>query len=73
MKTLRIPLIALSLALLALAGSAENVSASRAACSEDYLLCLNDALALEAISEELGSIECAASWIGCTVSKLRFW
>jgi hypothetical protein len=42
-------------------------------CSEDYYLCLNSALQFEGIADELGSVECAAEWVGCTVAKLKFW
>ena len=42
-------------------------------CSEDYYLCLNSALQMEGIADELGSVECAAEWVGCTVAKLKFW
>lgn len=42
-------------------------------CSEGYNLCLNSSLQLEGAAKELGSVECAAEWVGCTVGKLKFW
>jgi hypothetical protein len=63
----------LSLLSMALMGSPGAVSASGAECSLDYNLCLNSALQMDGAARELGSVECAAEWIGCTVGKLKFW
>ncbi len=47
--------------------------AAGAGCTNDYLICLNDALSVGSPASEIGSIECAAGWIGCVAEKLRFW
>ena len=64
---------ALSLLIAALSGSPGAASAFDAGCSLDYNLCLNTALQMDGAARELGSVECAAEWVGCTVGKLKFW
>ena len=73
MKKIRNTIVALALALAAVSTSASNVAASSPDCTRAYMGCLNEALSLEAIAEEMGSLECGADWVGCTASKLRFW
>jgi hypothetical protein len=63
----------LSLLFAALVGTPGAVSASGPECSLDYNLCLNSALQMDGAAQELGSVECAADWVGCTVGKLKFW
>lgn len=61
---------ALALALVAFAP--KGVSA--ASCTSSYLTCLNDAYAFDGgVAGTMGDIECGAGWVGCTVSKLKFW
>ncbi len=64
---------ALSLLCMALMGTPGAASAFDAGCSLDYNLCLNSALQMDGAARELGSVECAAEWVGCTVGKLKFW
>lgn len=44
-------------------------------CTEQYLLCLNDAeqYGTTGAVREMANIECAAEWTGCAISKLKFW
>ncbi|MDH5590153.1 MAG: hypothetical protein OEZ65_11430 [Gemmatimonadota bacterium] len=60
-----------ALAMLTLAAVPRGVSATD--CTQSYMLCVNSAVQLEAVYDEMASVECAAGWLGCTVGKLRFW
>jgi len=52
-------------------------AASRPDCTEDYLLCINEAVGVGGQSgdwsDELASIECGAEWAGCVMAKLKWW
>jgi len=60
-------LVAFALAMALLPLTARSASAAPT-CSEQYLLCLNDAYGLGS-----GEVECAAEWVGCVGRKLLFW
>jgi hypothetical protein len=66
-----LPLLALSLVF----GAPQEGSARGPACTDSYLVCINDALdggaGLDGAADELGSIECAASWAGCVFRRFR--
>ena len=64
---------ALCLLIAGLLGTPRDASAFGPECSLDYNLCLNTAVQMDGAAKELGSVECAAEWVGCTVGKLKFW
>lgn len=66
-----LPLLAFSLVFAA----PQEGSARGPACTDSYLECINDAVdggnGTEGAADELGSIECAASWAGCVILRFR--
>ena len=66
-----LPALALAF-LLSLTGQA---TAEGPSCTDAYLLCINEATDGGAdgwdLSEELGAIECGASWAGCVLRRFR--
>lgn len=70
---LAVPFLTLSV----LFAAPQEGSARGPGCTDGYLECLNDALdggmAAEGgdLSDELGSIECAAGWAGCVIRRFR--
>jgi hypothetical protein len=66
-----VPLLALSLVFTA----PQEGSARGPVCTDSYLECINEALdggmGTDGAADELGSIECAASWAGCVFQRVR--
>lgn len=66
-----LPVLALTLVL----ASPQEGSARGPDCTDNYLECINEALdggaATDGAADELGSIECAASWAGCVFLRFR--
>ena len=66
-----VPFLALSLVFAA----PQEGSARGPACTDSYLECINEALdggqGTDGAADELGSIECAASWAGCVFQRFR--
>lgn len=74
MRSIRRPLARLApmaLAIPLLVGSPEDASAK--SCTDGYLSCINDVLmdGTHGFLDEMGSIECGASWAGCVIRKFR--
>lgn len=69
--TWALPILGLSLVFAA----PQEGSAWGPACTDSYLECINDALDggedTAGAADELGSIECAASWAGCVLKRFR--
>lgn len=58
-------------------GQAEE-DGPKPSCTQRYLLCINEALegddnydGIRELSDEMGSIECAAVWVGCVLRRFR--
>jgi len=66
-----VKIVVWALALALLAAVPQDAAAS---CTGDYLVCLNDGFEFGGgVAGAMSDIECGAGWLGCTVSKLRFW
>ena len=64
---------ALLLAFMLTSGLPRLVSAKKANCTDNYMLCINDSGQLPAGFREAGDVECAAEYVGCVGRKLKFW
>lgn len=73
-KTLKSLIVGGALALVLHGAAPSDAAAAGAECTEDYLLCMNDASQYGGgFVGTLAESECLAGYIGCAARKLRFW